>query len=610
MRITLLVPMVAVVTATTTARMTLASPAAVTADRLVGQALEADLAGAAGQRSALLTTALENDGQHPAAHWHLGHVQTDEGAWLTPEQIARQARGDEALDEYRQKRSVWGDSPAGLVELARWCRRQGLRAQESFHWRQILAVGKHPEAIARLQLKPFRGTLLTAEEISEWKQREREQRENLDTWLPRVKRWLRELQSGDATRRSQAMRQVASIRDATAIPALVKVFHASGDWRKEAAFVRQVGKRNAETIAHKAASGLVAALGNMPQHAATTALVDQAVFSPWNDVREDAIRQLEDRRLTDFVPLLVGNMVVAEVDPYVEQRGGMQMHGSRVFVETYDAKHFLGFHHTRFDLGPNRRLWGMDLWNPPGRRNPIRTRATSNQREERFVSHLQRHAHAMATRAKQLNARAGAVLAQVLSAPVNDEPRHWWNAWREYNELSAPTQKATYRRDYESAERLQLATPTSCFVRGTPVWTLTGLAPIESVQSGDRVLAQDPHTGELAFKTVLGTTYREPSPTVRLQTTAETIVATRGHRFWQAGHGWRMAKFLEAGSRLHGLDGSAAIERIEAGEDAESFNLVVDGFHTFFVGQTRRLVHDNSCPRPTQSVLPGWRPGR
>jgi hypothetical protein len=39
--------------------------------------------------------------------------------------------------------------------------------------------------------------------------------------------------------------------------------------------------------------------------------------------------------------------------------------------------------------------------------------------------------------------------------------------------------------------------------------------------------------------------------------------------------------------------------------DAEAYNLVVDDFHTYFVGRLGLLVHDNNFRRPTTAVLPG-----
>ena len=49
-----------------------------------------------------------------------------------------------------------------------------------------------------------------------------------------------------------------------------------------------------------------------------------------------------------------------------------------------------------------------------------------------------------------------------------------------------------------------------CFAAGTLVWTKTGQRPIESLEIGDLVLAQNVDTGELAYKPVIGRTVRPP----------------------------------------------------------------------------------------------------
>jgi hypothetical protein len=85
----------------------------------------------------------------------------------------------------------------------------------------------------------------------------------------------------------------------------------------------------------------------------------------------------------------------------------------------------------------------------------------------------------------------------------------------------------------------------------------------------------------------------------------EQIVATLGHPFWVSGEGWRMAKELRCGEPLHGLHGSWPIRQIDELAEAEAYNLVVDEFHTYFVGRNGLLVHDNNFRQPTTAVLPG-----
>src|SRR5690606_559534 len=111
---------------------------------------------------------------------------------------------------------------------------------------------------------------------------------------------------------------------------------------------------------------------------------------------------------------------------------------------------------------------------------------------------------------------------------------------------------------------------------------------------GDRVFSQDPTTGELALKFVIGTTTRSASPTFRVEVGDEAIVATRGHPFWAAGKGWRMAKVLTSDDRLHGIDGAVPIDALSEGPEFEAHNMVIQDFGTYFVGETGVLVRDNT----------------
>jgi hypothetical protein len=158
----------------------------------------------------------------------------------------------------------------------------------------------------------------------------------------------------------------------------------------------------------------------------------------------------------------------------------------------------------------------------------------------------------------------------------------------------------------------------SCFAWNTKVWTLTGPLDIARIKPGDRVLSQQPFTGELSYQPVLQVTRRKPSPMIEIGLGRETLRATRGHPFWGCGEGWKMAKELAAGMRLHSTDGPILIDRVEqvpaarpwyeqpdakAGEDL-SYNLVLDECHNFFVGPQRVLVHDNTL-FPLDGPVPG-----
>ncbi len=120
---------------------------------------------------------------------------------------------------------------------------------------------------------------------------------------------------------------------------------------------------------------------------------------------------------------------------------------------------------------------------------------------------------------EERNAAIRHLLVTNTQTDQGDDPHAWWTWWINYNELHYSPERRT---NYYGSEATYYDyvhyngvfwTRGSCFVAGTPVWTLTGPRPIESIQPGDRVLAQDPQTGELAFKMVQQTTIRPTTPT-------------------------------------------------------------------------------------------------
>ena len=122
--------------------------------------------------------------------------------------------------------------------------------------------------------------------------------------------------------------------------------------------------------------------------------------------------------------------------------------------------------------------------------------------------------------------------------------------------------------------------------------------------------SQDVETGELAFKPVLGTTVRNPRPRIRVSLGGESITATPSHPFWVLGQGWKLAKQLAVGDRLHTPFGAVTIDQLEKLPPAPlplglSFNLIVADFNTYFVGDHGILVHDNMPRAPTAALLPG-----
>ena len=203
------------------------------------------------------------------------------------------------------------------------------------------------------------------------------------------------------------------------------------------------------------------------------------------------------------------------------------------------------------------------------------------------------------------NERILFVLANVTRQNFGPEPRQWWDWWSDYNEYERYEERPVYESNQASYETIPPPRQCECFVRGTPVWTKIGQRAIETLELGDLVLAQDIETGQLSYKPVIGRTVRPPSAIVKISVSGEEIQATRGHPFWVAGVGWRMAKEIDGGAVLHGITCAPRIEAVEPAIDAEAYNLIVADFNTYFVGESGVLVHDNTPRKPTRATVPG-----
>jgi tetratricopeptide (TPR) repeat protein len=210
----------------------------------------------------------------------------------------------------------------------------------------------------------------------------------------------------------------------------------------------------------------------------------------------------------------------------------------------------------------------------------------------------------------QVNDRVLPVLRKLTGRDLGAEPdswRKWWTDQLGYvYQSSQPETKPTITETVGLPDvsptiplfQVQAQTHSACFAAGTMVQTIDGPRAIDSIQVGDRVLAQNISTGSLVFQPVTATHVNGPSPTVRLTLDGESIVATGIHRFWKAGKGWTMARELKAGDRLRMVGGTVAIAAIEDDKSQTVYNLDVALDRDFFVGTQGLLVHDFSFVLP------------
>ena len=146
----------------------------------------------------------------------------------------------------------------------------------------------------------------------------------------------------------------------------------------------------------------------------------------------------------------------------------------------------------------------------------------------------------------------------------------------------------------------------NCFIAGTLVATETGYVTIENIKAGDLVWAHDPETGETALKPVVQTFRNETTEWIHVTVNGERITCTPEHPFYSPVKGWTSAIDLRAGDILVMLNGEyVVVEQVqhELLESPETtYNFEVEDFHTYYVGDTYVLVH-NQCGDSPQSPV-------
>lgn len=155
------------------------------------------------------------------------------------------------------------------------------------------------------------------------------------------------------------------------------------------------------------------------------------------------------------------------------------------------------------------------------------------------------------------------------------------------------------------------------FPPGTPVLLADGeRAPIESLRTGDRILATDPVRGVSGVRRVADTfTTHDDKEFTRLGTSAGQVTATDTHPFWLTGRErWVEAGDIVTGDRLR-LPGGASLVVTTVSRYTEkqtTHDLEVEGIHAYYVGigAVGALVHNNDCEWETDPSVKGPAAGK
>lgn len=557
------------------------------AEELVREALHREIYGQQRERNALLREAAELDPRSSAARWHLGEIRFQR-QWLSAEDLAQAAEQDLRLTRYRNRRDGRADTVADHLDLASWCERQGLDEQRRAHLLRVLDLEpNHAQARAALGFRRVGWNWVTAQEQVAAREAAQREAAALQAWRPRLEQIAKRMLAGTRAQQETARQRLAEIHDGEAVPAI------------EAVFVHD--PRTSRVAIDK--------LGEFSSPEASLAIARMAVFSPWPEVRQAACVALRERPRGDFLPVMLASMSGA-----IEQRvdvardaGGRLLYRHAFTREGQDSHELVILDTAYRRVARNGGSQADSLL-----RAMVALESTAGDRTAAVA--------AQNVAIQQLNRRIAWALNIVTEETIPADPESWWTWWNAENEVFVPRKETAVFRDAQEVRIVDrtlnpglssgggsISPPMTCdcLVAGTPVWTAAGPRPIEQLQVGDLIVCQDPESGETALKPMVRATVRPPETLVVLHVGDETITCSGGHPFWVAGEGWVKAREIRSGMELHTLGGTSRVSEVAEGSRQTTYNLVVADFHSYFVGESKVLSHDNTRRRPVDAVTPG-----
>lgn len=538
----------------------------------VREALQREAYGLDTDRAQLLSSALKTDPDNAAARWHQGYIKSATGEWVPADDHSDKKRLAN-LRLYDKIRDTYENTVPSQLSLADWCGKQGLKEQERVHLLRVCELSPdHPSARQRLNFARVGSDWVTREELVRVQAREVAAQKALTQWSATITKLASQLTSTDLKKREAAVDQLMQIHDPTALPALNAVL-ASRD-------------ENMEML-------VLEVTAQMTDPAAAVAIARHAVFSPSLVVRQKAAEKLRAWEFEHYVPLLVSSMYT----PVISRVETVSLPNGRI-----------GYRHEFLREGADRQeLLVLDTTYRNRGVNSPEANVLAAWEASNTARRLEQAAQRQNEATAKLNDRIAWVLKTSTGADVPAQPDEWWAWWNDQNEVFVEGSKQLYV--VQQSRQVNVALPGGgshdCLAAGTPVWTALGEVAIEKVRAGDLVLSRDVETGELAYKPVLRTTIRPASPLVKIQAGSESFETSGGHLFWVSGEGWRRSRQLETGMVLHTANGPARVTQVDKGANAQTFNLVVADFNTYFVGKQKLLSHDNTVRQPTNVVVPG-----
>jgi hypothetical protein len=561
-----------------------------------------------------LAAALALDPQNAAVRGMMGLIAYG-GRWLSPEKVGETVQADEALmaqlAQYEAKRQATPETADGHWKLALWCEQNGLKAEAMAHFTTVTRLDlQRSDAWRRLGCQLYHGRWLNVEHLAAERAEDEAQTKADHHWQPILEKWKKELVAY-SPQRERAESTLKEISDPRAVPSIRRVFGHGNPAQQELA---------------------VAMLSRIDFPASSHVLAGLALDPRAPRVQGLAIDVLKQRDPRDFIEDLIGLLrrplryAVRPVGPSGEP-GSLIVQGARSRTKRiYKVPGVVA----PLPPGPGpsatqpvwrtRQIGSLSL-SQFLRESPVeqlRDLISLERPAAELAAHLPSGPHTKrwwkayhatqsaldwdVRRVDSFNAKiessnltVASVLTQITGKSLGGDPDDWLTWWNDrigyhYHRYEPPVTRTT---TIVVPIRIQ-----SCFAAGTPVWTLTGPRPIESLRVGDLVLSQDTATGALGYEPIVTVHHNPPDAVLHIRLKGDTLDATCYHRFWRPGRGWARARDLQPGDPLRTLGGRTEVVAVEPGSVQPVFNLDVARSASFFVGSQKELVHDNSLPPP------------
>ena len=628
-----------------------------TADDQVKLALWCEAHGLTAERLKHLTRAVLLDPADATARGLLGQVSYN-GNWLRPDAVEAEVASDpdaqEVMREYLHRRAETAETANDQAELARWCDGHDLKAQAETHYKAALRIDPRRESIwKKLGYKKHDGRWVRSEELAAEKAEFEAQKHADKYWKPKLERDREGLVSRDPARRRRAEEALDAVDDPRAVPTIWSVF-VRDDVRMQEHAARLFGQIEGASASRGLASLAVYStfpevrgraqeyLARRDPHDFLDLLINlihkpfkyevkpiQGAGSVGGLVASGESYDLRrEYRLAPFNPGLLPPRIFSGdvpfnpvVDPTMAAAMGMGMGWNGASIRPMSGTPALS---PQLSAVPGLANAVGAARGGGGTTAPGLQAAYANaqrmavQRDQQIALILARQQQIEANAAealrqdvesieqtnqgiRELDDRVLPLVKTVTGQDFGTDQEAWKKWWTDelgYAYTSTTPKIKPVYTSIVAVPSAQRPPHHSCFAAGTPVRTIDGLKPIESLLAGDRVLSQDPNTGALSYQPVLLIHHNPPAPLLRLTLGSESVLATGIHRFWKAGKGWTMARDLKPGDLVRTLGGTVALKSTEPAGTAPVFNLDVAANRDYFVGQEGMLVYDFSVVQP------------